>query len=192
MLNNEEGCIRYLMKEMDPSEEVEFEREMMKDENLLIEVESLRKSYQKLGKLPLKEPPKELSQSVTDQAVKFQKAQIARSQLWKSYMPRSVAAAAVVLMIISTGVYFTSESDSPSTNNSTTLSNTATITNSNSIEPWVDRNNTIHFAGTSAQANNDQGLQQEVSQSFEKLRLVNAETGFSAPARKILLTSSQR
>ena len=47
---NDDGCIRYLMKEMDPSEEIEFEREMMKDEDLLIEVETLRKSFQKLGK----------------------------------------------------------------------------------------------------------------------------------------------
>ena len=42
MHTDENNAIRYLMKEMDPSEEMEFEKQMREDENLLIEVESLR------------------------------------------------------------------------------------------------------------------------------------------------------
>ena len=57
MINNDEGCIRYLMQEMDPAEEIEFEREMLKNQDLLIEVESLRRTDKKLGKLPLINPP---------------------------------------------------------------------------------------------------------------------------------------
>ena len=34
MLNDENACIRYLMKEMDPSEEVLMERAMMEDDDL--------------------------------------------------------------------------------------------------------------------------------------------------------------
>ena len=69
MQKNDEDCIRYLMREMDPSEEIEFEREMMSNENLLIEVESLRSTYNKVKKLPLKQAPKELLNRVKEEAV---------------------------------------------------------------------------------------------------------------------------
>jgi hypothetical protein len=58
MTFDENACIRYLMKEMDPSEELLFEKKMMEDENLLIEVESLRKVNQRLSGIPEMEPPK--------------------------------------------------------------------------------------------------------------------------------------
>ena len=102
---NDDGCIRYLMKEMDPSEEIEFEREMMKDEDLLIEVETLRKSFQKLGKLPLHHPPKELSEQVLSMAVETRKRQLDDQQKWFGVMGRSVAAAVALLMIGSSGYY---------------------------------------------------------------------------------------
>ena len=44
MQNDENAVIRYLMKEMDPSEEVLMERAMMEDDDLLIEVESMRQT----------------------------------------------------------------------------------------------------------------------------------------------------
>jgi len=40
MQNEDNACIKYLMKEMDPSEELLMERAMMEDEDLLIEVET--------------------------------------------------------------------------------------------------------------------------------------------------------
>ena len=72
MLNKDDGCIRYLMQEMDPAEVIEFEREMLNDENLLIEVESLRKTYEKLAKLPLYNPPKLLIDQVIQKVVSKQ------------------------------------------------------------------------------------------------------------------------
>lgn len=193
MLNNEEGCIRYLMREMDPSEEIEFEREMMKDENLLIEVESLRKTYEKLGKLPLKSPPEDLTRSIVDDAVKTQKEHISKSRAWTWNMSRSVAAAAILLMIVSTGLYFDGKT-SPEPADQPNISTTATIQTGTAsvVQPWVDRNNSIYFAGTAQQVTDNNEFEQEINHSFNKLTLINSDTGFSTPSRKILLTSSKR
>eukprot|EP00579_Thalassiosira_antarctica_P023677 CAMPEP_0201981284 /NCGR_PEP_ID=MMETSP0904-20121228/73048_1 /ASSEMBLY_ACC=CAM_ASM_000553 /TAXON_ID=420261 /ORGANISM="Thalassiosira antarctica, Strain CCMP982" /LENGTH=296 /DNA_ID=CAMNT_0048533817 /DNA_START=138 /DNA_END=1025 /DNA_ORIENTATION=+ len=76
---NDEDCIRYLMREMDPSEEIEFEREMMSNENLLIEVESLRSTYNKVKKLPLKQTPQDLLSKVKEQAVMDQRKKLRSS-----------------------------------------------------------------------------------------------------------------
>ncbi len=187
MQKNDDVCIRYLMREMDPSEEIEFEREMMTDENLLIEVESLRKTYQKLGKLPLWEPPPDLITKIASDAVKAQQEQINRSSRWTFLMSRSVAAAAVAILIISTTIYFSNGEAYSQTDTIQTTKTTSEI-----IKPWVDRSNTLHFAGTSLQAGNSQPLQLEVDQSFSKLKLINSETGFAPSSRKIVLTSSSR
>lgn len=188
MQKSEDVCIRYLMKEMDPSEEIEFEREMMIDENLLIEVESLRKTYQKLGKLPHWEPPPDLSAKIATDAVQAQQEQIKRSNRWTFLMSRSVAAAAVAILIISTTIYFSNGEAHIQTD---TIPNTTNLT-TETVAPWVDRSNTIHFAGTSLQQSNSQPLQLERDRSLSKLKLINADTGFAPPTRKIVLTSSSR
>lgn len=187
MQKNEEVCIRYLMREMDPSEEIEFEREMMDDNNLLIEVESLRKTYQKVRKVPHWEPPPDLSANIAKQAVSAQQEQIKRTSRRTFLMSRSVAAAAVAILIISTTIYF---SNGEAYTQTDTINNAGNITEQ--FEPWVDRSNNLHFAGTSIQANNPQPLQLEVDQSFSKLKLINSETGFAPSSRKIVLTSSSR
>ena len=81
MINNDEGCIRYLMKEMDPAEEIEFEREMLNNQNLLIEVESLRRISKKLGKLPLINPPNDVLEQIKQNAVRLQKEKTQRSNI---------------------------------------------------------------------------------------------------------------
>ena len=117
---NDEDCIRYLMREMDPSEEIEFEREMMSNENLLIEVESLRSTYNKVKKLPLKQTPKELLAKVKEQAILDQEKKLKRSLKMIGWFGKSVAAVATTLLLVSVsvGLYvFDSEVDtlSPST-----------------------------------------------------------------------------
>lgn len=186
MQNNEDGCIRYLMKEMDPSEELEFEREMMEDENLLIEVESLRKTFQHLGKLPVLDPPKTLTDKISETATTTQKQRIDQTRKWAALMAKSVAVAAVFLMIASTGIYFYGNSNSDGID----VGNNPSSASVNGVQPWVNRNNVIRFAGTASQGANPQPLQQDVEQSFKKLKLVNDDTGFEQTTRKILLTSS--
>ena len=72
MYKDENNAIRYLMKEMDPSEEMEFEKMMREDENLLIEVESLRATNRKLSDLPSKNPPKQLIKNISDDLKQLQ------------------------------------------------------------------------------------------------------------------------
>lgn len=187
MLNNEEGCIRYLMREMDPAEEIEFEREMLKDENLLIEVESLRKTYQKLGKLPLKHPPAHIVEQVVEKAVEQQKKKVQDSRIWVMNFSRAVASVAAAVLIVSAGVYFY---NTPTENSGEQTQYTAE--QEVNIQPWVDRNNVIQLVGTSTQPSMSESLQNDVMQSFQKLRLVNTETGFSPPSRKIVLTNVRR
>ena len=186
MQNNDDGCIRYLMKEMDPSEELEFEREMMEDENLLIEVESLRKTFQHLGKLPVLNPPKSLIENISETATRTQKQRIDQTRKWAALMAKSVAVAAVFLMIASTGIYFYGNGSSSGID----ARNTPASASVEGVQPWVNRNNVIRFAGTATQGANPQPLQDDVEESFKKLKLVNDETGFEQTTRKILLTSS--
>lgn len=188
MLESENCTIRYLMREMDPSEEIEFEREMMEDDNLLIEVESLRKSYQRMGKLPLLDPPNELSEKVSDHVVSAQKKRLNKNKQWMFLLTKAVATAAILLMVVSTGLYFYNSAPEVETATQTSTNTTG----SNEVEPWVDRNNVILFVGTSVQPNNDQALQSDVDQSFSKLTLVNSETGITPSSRKIVLTSSSK
>ena len=68
MRNEDNDCIRYLMKEMDPSEELLMERAMMEDEDLLIEVESMRQTLQKLDQLPKMDPPSDVAEAVMEKA----------------------------------------------------------------------------------------------------------------------------
>lgn len=103
---NDEDCIRYLMREMDPSEEIEFEREMMSNENLLIEVESLRSTYNKVKKLPLKQTPAEILNKVKEQAVSDQQKRLRSSFKLIGWFGKTVAVAATILLLISVSVYF--------------------------------------------------------------------------------------
>ncbi|MBO6792443.1 MAG: hypothetical protein JJ895_00940 [Balneolaceae bacterium] len=186
MLNSEEGCIRYLMREMDPAEEIEFEREMLNDENLLIEVESLRRTYQKLGQLPLKTPPKSIVDEITKEAVKQQRSRVDGNKNLILTFSKAVASVAAAVLIITLGTYFYGNIDGGLDNapiNSTPQS--ASV-----AQPWVDRNEVIEFAGTSTQNQNTAEVENERIQSFDRLRLVNPETGFSPPNRKVVLTST--
>ncbi|SHF42293.1 hypothetical protein SAMN05443144_108137 [Fodinibius roseus] len=106
MRNEDNDCIRYLMKEMDPSEELLMERAMMEDENLLIEVESMRQTLAKLDKLPEKNPPPELSSRIVEQAAKHagQKKKDAQKPFKPVY--KYAVAATLALTITAGGTWF--------------------------------------------------------------------------------------
>ena len=68
------------MKEMDPSEEMEFEKKIREDENLLIEVESLRATNRKLAGLPLQNPPKHLTQKIANEAKQLKEKKVRKNK----------------------------------------------------------------------------------------------------------------
>lgn len=92
-MRNEDNndCIRYLMKEMDPSEELLMERAMMEDEDLLIEVESMRQTFKKLDQLPEVEPPSHVQESIMQKAAEQAKKN-RKSNTFKPAFKYAVAA----------------------------------------------------------------------------------------------------
>jgi hypothetical protein len=49
---NQAEIIRFLMDEMDPSEKISFEKRIRLNQDLLIEVESLKKTWEKTNAYP--------------------------------------------------------------------------------------------------------------------------------------------
>ena len=184
MINNDEGCIRYLMQEMDPAEEIEFEREMLKNQDLLIEVESLRRTDKKLGKLPLINPPNVVLEQIKQNAVRIQKEKTQRSKTLFFNFTRALASVAAVFMILSITLYYY-------TNLKITLiDKTSTIqaTKNSIVLPWVDKNEIIKFAGTEYRSVPTDEFDEEINHSFNKLKLVDNKTGFTSNNKKIILT----
>ena len=180
---NDEDCIRYLMREMDPSEEIEFEREMMSNENLLIEVESLRSTYNKVKKLPLKQTPQDLLNKVKEQAVSDQQKRLRSSFKLIGWFGKTVAVAATILLLISVSVYFIDFGTLTSSPAQTTVISAGTV------QPWVDRNEIINISDRTdvVQA---QRIGAEYEKSYEKLIPVNKVDEPSNQRQGVLLTSS--
>ena len=85
---------------MDPSEQVEFERELEHNENLLIEVESLRNASGRLQDIRLMDPPADLIENIYQQA-SLANTSASRSLNWW----RWGSAAAVLLISVSMSSY---------------------------------------------------------------------------------------
>jgi hypothetical protein len=159
MSKKENRSIAYIYDEMDPSEKLEFERDLTEDNNLLIEVESLKKVSDKLNDLREVQPPQELVEAICNHA--FQKGNHTKSSYKRSVI---YAAAALLLLGMTSGIFFldqnstsSNEADpgaaSASVGSSTSIlsqsiertsSNTSSSSNSR-VTPWVDNNEVIHF-----------------------------------------------
>ena len=182
MHTDENKAIRYLMKEMDPSEEMEFEKLMREDEDLLIEVESLRATKRRLSGLSLKTPPKHLTQKITDDAKQLQSEKLNNSTKLTFFLKRGIAAA-ILLAVFTGGGYFLYTDEAP-VENTTPMS--ADI---EKVEPWVDRNEILRFSDRQLPAQSA-SIQSDLNKSYEKLELVNDLNGSSNSGNGILLTGS--
>lgn len=157
MRNDENACIRYLMKEMDPSEEVLMERAMMEDEDLLIEVESMRKTLGRLEELPVKEPSSELTDSIVKEAAEYRKS-VLTSRFVTTPVVR-FAAAAIVLLAVSAGGFYAYDFLSASGADGNRAAPQAAFGGAPSpsdagqdarVSPWVDRNDVLRLEQTAA------------------------------------------
>ncbi len=182
---NDEDCIRYLMREMDPSEVIEFEREMLSNQDLLIEVESLRSTYNKVKKLPLKETPKEVLERVKALAVEEQKKKADQSFKLIGWFGKSVAAIACIILLVSSGIYFFTP-DSAADKSPANLVQSATP-----VQPWVDRNEIITVTDRMDE-NRALLIGEEYEKSFEKLIPVNNSEEYRSPRQGVLLTRSSQ
>lgn len=93
-----EAVMKYVMGEMDPAEAFEFRQRMESDQDLLIEVESLKRTLQKVQTLPLISAPDHVLRAVTAKA--FEKA--------PSFSRWYFAAAAALVFLLGSAVVFNS------------------------------------------------------------------------------------
>ncbi len=109
MSNVDELCVKYVFDELDPSEVTLVEKAMISDQNLLIEVESLRSTWKKLQNLPELEPPPNISEAIIHQAIDYANQQQFFGNHWKN--PGLLATAAIVLfsLLISTAYLLPSD-----------------------------------------------------------------------------------
>lgn len=109
MSNVDELCVKYVFDELDPSEVTIVEQAMTNDQNLLIEVESLKSTWRKLKKLPELTPPANISKAVIDQARDFSNQQQFFGNHWRN--PGLLATAAIVLfsLLVSTAYLLPSD-----------------------------------------------------------------------------------
>lgn len=204
--------ITYIYDEMDPSEKLEFERDLTNDNNLLIEVESFKKISEKLFELKPVQPPCELSEAILNEA-----AMLRQKQNSYSSGPYMFAAAALIIIGFTSGLFLLN-SDEPASENNTgsAMMNTpeffsnspgttyelsdqsVTVSAGNAInpeinriEPWVDENDVIHFYDTFSTSNNA-SLDSMLQHSFQKLTPVTDPAQSKSIQRHLHLTGGRR
>ena len=206
---NQAEIIRFLMDEMDPSEKISFEKRIRLNQDLLIEVESLKKTWEKTKAYPSFESPERIKEAI------FAKAEAsinASSKSWNwNWIPQhgfKVAASFVVMATViitwntwmptnqseHTGSLNTPNDVQPSNAPLTTAKDSGIGNEANEIDneitPWVDHNHIIRFAGTTDFNLSQSSEINSTSQQNSKLRLVNDQTGYTGQNRKILLTGN--
>lgn len=185
MHNADELCLKYILNELDPSEVLLVEQAMKEDENVLIEIESLRATLRKLDKLPEVSPSENVRQKILQQAGEY--AANRTSTRFFGSTPAGatyIAVAAVLIVTLSIGLYsYNSQSsvaDAPvSTEVSTNIS--ASVSGSNAlptltqsaenVQPWVDNNNVLRI---------------NVSNNASGLSIISPETAGTNPSPRLI------
>ncbi|MDZ7773881.1 MAG: hypothetical protein U5K31_14240 [Balneolaceae bacterium] len=190
MRNDENACIRYLMKEMDPSEEVLMERAMMEDEDLLIEVESMRKTLGRLDGLPDKEPSPELTDAIVNEASDYREQVL--SSVWHVMPLVRYAAAAVVLIGMSFGSFYAydyfSDAQQSVANSQASVSSPGSPVGTPQVTPWVDRNDVLRLDQTLN--NSSPGFDAIFQSATRKLTPISDPFFGTTPNRNLQLTNS--
>jgi hypothetical protein len=166
------------MREMDPSEELEFEKLMREDEDLLIEVESLRATNKKLSALPDLEPPENIVENISKEAERAARQNSGYN--YKNVFVRGAAAAVLFASLAGGYLYYSSVPVETGATN---------IANGQTIEPWVDRNNILRYAGEEP-STSETTIHPDLLKSYDKLQLVSEPIGNSSSTNRILLTGS--
>lgn len=202
MSKKENRCIAYIYDEMDPSERLEFERELQQDENMLIELESLKKIASNLNDINCVEPPESILNYVKEQAENVSEKNT-QSGSYK-YMFASAAVTLFAVMIYGAALF----QDHQAVNSSdaedgdvsvSSLTAAADISgegttsrdNYEKVSPWVDRDEVIHFherfnRGSVA------SVDSMFSNSFSKLTRVNSSETIQQMQQQIHLTGGNK
>lgn len=199
MSDKENRSIAYIYHDMDPSEELEFERDLSCDSNLLIEVESLKKIAGKIKKLKPVEPPAEVVEAVHKKLAdtRSDNGFISGKFIWYS-------AAAAMLMFVTAGLYLIESGDSPADEGTgtavvggnsyvypTSVERTSDENVTDKISPWIDRNEVIRFQDGIFTGEEPAAIDSIYRQSFQKLTPVTNPSQ-SATARQNLHLTGNR
>lgn len=195
------NSVAYLFKEMDPSEEVEFERDLEKNENLLIEVESLRQVQERLNDLPQVSAPDHVLNSICREAADLKKSS-------RTYGLRSFyyAAAAMVLVGFVAGALLLDQSSENSDASQAATGISSLSINSEAsgaeghgsdqtasatkISPWVDNNEVLRF-GDSQPRTDAASMDSVLRDSYNRLTPVTNPTQSGYINRQLQLTGSR-
>lgn len=195
MSDKENRSIAYIYDEMDPSEKLEFERDLQNDSNLLIEVESFKKVSSNLDNLQHVEPPAHVVDSVLKLADD-------RSKSGERPSGRSIflAVAAVLLVGMTSGIYLIengNESDSDNPTESASVGTSSSIysepvhtSTADDLEPWVDNNEILYFNGLGGSEENA-AFDSIRSVSFKKLTPVTDPSQISSYQNYLQLTGNR-
>lgn len=201
MKNRDNNSIAYLFREMDPSEEVEFERSLNENENLLIEVESFRRVTERLDDLPKLQPPKTVSDSVLSIAAR---RSTKSSFAW--HKPIFYAAAAILMAGFTASALIT-EADSGSASENTERASVGSsstlqvpfqaspvqLTSRNTahkVSPWIDNNEIIRFSDRVGQ-NETASFDSIFRNSYQRLTPVTETDPYRNMQRRLQLTGSR-
>ncbi|KPQ00800.1 MAG: hypothetical protein HLUCCA01_02660 [Bacteroidetes bacterium HLUCCA01] len=185
--NKDELTIRFVMGEIDPSEQVLMQKALTEDENLLIEVEALRQTYARCTrKLPDMNPPAEVQQAILEKvAVQAEKAAQKAPVRYLTFRRLSYAAAATVVLSAGLGWnYINNDSATIPADGSVQTAIPADIEPVMNT-PWIDNRDILHI--NTAGAGN---LATELDSVTGRLRPVDDMTPASRPARQLQLTGS--
>ena len=218
MRNEDNDCIRYLMKEMDPSEELLMERAMMEDEDLLIEVESMRQTLQKLDQLPEMDPPSDVTDAVMEKAAEQAKENRNDNYAYNPAIKYAVAAT-LALTITAGGAWLFVGSEGSEQRQASVASSSSeqteqaempqaagaqmatdqgfqeagvrsasTTSSQPTVEPWVDRNDILRFEEQFSSSNDK--FEAILQQSTQKLQLIENSTINGGRVNSFQLTGS--
>jgi hypothetical protein len=187
---------------MDPSERLEFERELQKDENLLIELETLKKTAGCLTELRCIDPPQSIVNRVKNEAASNSR----KGSDTGSYRYLLASAAITLAAVMVYGILYVQDqqslSGSETANNGTsqaTISSTGSFSpvsansreTNDDVSPWVDHDEVIHFherfnRGSVA------SVDSMFNNSLQKLTRVQPSGAIQQVQQQIHLTGSNR
>lgn len=195
MRKKDTNSVAYLFKEMDPSEELEFERELRNNENLLIEVESLKQINDRLSAIPSIDPPEEVVKSIQN----FAKDRVT-SKKKSGAMPVYIATAAMIMVGFFAGAVVMDFNEQEGTAVRANLGgSTFQLPATESVndfqgrkimKPWVDNNEVLRFTDGASKIEAT-SMDSVFRNSYQRLKPVTDPLQSNIYQRNLQLTGSR-
>lgn len=180
--NHEELSIRYVLNDLDPSEEVVIERLMGEDENVLIEVESLRNTYRKLGNLPTINAPARLLDTIVEESAS---RATGKPKVTPVFNLRNLSYAAAASILIAGGVIWQLNSGNYGLPMVMDEGVEETTNHEQYSSPWIDRRDIMHVSTFGV------GSELVPDSVLNRLRPIDGETSLPQVPRQVQLTGTQ-